>query len=139
MKGLKTLIKLSKRELDELRRAMAELETQKDDFFDAIKNLDKEMHTEMESAKTQPQLSQFYGGFANRIRLRQEAFRGEIKKLDTQIEGMREQITEAFGALKRYEIALENSQLREKQAQDRIETIELDDIAGMQHQRKEDQ
>ena len=138
MKGLKTLIKLSRRQLDTLRRQMADLQQQKDDMRQAIANLQREMIEEMQSAQQQPHMSQFYGGFASRIRARQEEYEQSMSGLDTQMDELRDTIRDAFAEIKRYELALEAAKQREKQAATRRETIEMDDIAATQFVRKEE-
>jgi len=139
MKGLVTLIKLSKRTLDELRRKMGSLENQKSQFEQASKKLQEELHNEMSLAKKQPEMSGFFGDFAKRIKKRQEVIANEIRKIEQQMEKLRDEIAIAFGELKKYEIALENSKARAKDEQNRRDTIQLDEIAGQQHRRKETQ
>lgn len=138
MKGLLTLIKLSKRALDELRRKMGALENQKSQFEFAAQKLQEELQHEIVMAKKQPEMSGFFGDFAKRIKKRQEVIAGEIRKLDQQIEKMRDEIATAFGELKKYEIALENSKQRAKDAQNRKDTIQLDEIASQQYQRRQE-
>ena len=47
MKGIETLIRLSKRSLDELRKKQAALEKEKDKFVQGIKKLEQEMQKEI--------------------------------------------------------------------------------------------
>lgn len=138
MKGLKTLIRLSKRVLDELRRKLTNLENQKAALEQAIIAIQMEMDAEMISASKQPEMSQFFGGFASRLRARQDELRAEIRKLDKQMDDLRTEITAAFADLKKYEIALDMAKQREKEKQQRIETDMMDEIAAQQHLRKQD-
>lgn len=139
MKGLNTLIKLSKRTLDELRRKMGALEGQKSQLELAIVKLQEELAREIELAKKQPEMSGFFGDFAKRIKKRQEDLAKEIKKIEAEMAKLRDKIAEAFGELKKYEIALDNAKLRVKEDQNRKDTIMLDEIASQQHRRKEKQ
>ena len=136
MKGINTLIKLSKRELDTLRRDMASLETQKAQLQEATKKLAEDLLREQELASKQPEMGAFFGGFAARIKKRQEEIAAEIKKLDEKVRVLNEKIMVAFGELKKYEVAKENAIKREEEKQKRIETIMLDEIASQQFHRK---
>ena len=137
MKGLLTLIKLSKRTLDELRRKMVSLESQKAQLQQTSARLQAELNHEMVMAGKQPEMSSFFGGFAKRIQKRQEEIALEISKLDKEMMKLRDDITAAFGELKKYEIALENSKKRAAEEQNRKDTIMLDEVASQQHRRKE--
>ena len=129
MKGLNTLIKLHKRTLDELRRKMAALENQKIQLLQASARLDEELASEIKTASKTPELGQFFGGFSNRIKNRQLDIAREVAKLDKQIEALNSEIRDAFSELKKFEIALENAKLKLKAAQERMLTIEMDEIA----------
>ncbi len=136
MKGLATLIKLSKRKLDELRRKLGNLEGQKAQLEEAIRKLSQELAREMELAGKQPEMSGFFGGFAKRIQQRQEAMHQEIKKIEIEITKTRDEISEAFSEQKKYEIAADNAKKRAGEEQNRKDTIALDEIAEQQHRRK---
>ncbi len=136
MKGLATLIKLSKRKLDELRRKLGNLEGQKTQLEEAIRKLSEELAREMELAGKQPEMSGFFGGFAKRIQQRQEAMHQEIKKIEIEITKTRDEISEAFSEQKKYEIAADNAKKRAAEEQNRKDTIALDEIAEQQHRRK---
>jgi flagellar export protein FliJ len=139
MKGLATLIKLHKRKLDELRRQMGALENQKSQLQASIVKLQQELEHEMELAARQPEMANFFGGFAKRIKKRQEDMRTEIKTLDVQMEKLRGQIAIEFGEMKKFEIAKANAEKRAEEEQNRKDTIVLDEIAGQQHRRKQEQ
>jgi flagellar FliJ protein len=136
VKGLATLIKLSKRKLDELRRKLGNLEGQKTQLEEAIRKLSEELAREMELAGKQPEMSGFFGGFAKRIQQRQEAMHQEIKKIEIEITKTRDEISEAFSEQKKYEIAADNAKKRAAEEQNRKDTIALDEIAEQQHRRK---
>lgn len=137
MKGLNTLIKLHKRKVDEIRRQIGSLENQKSQLFLTTERLKQELKDEINLAEDQPEMGAFFGGFAKRIQKRQEEITQEIKKLDAQIAKLRDEVAEAFSELKKFELAKENALKREKEEEDRKETIMLDDIASDQHRRKE--
>ncbi len=136
MKGLATLIKLHKRTLDDLRRRMSSLENQKSQLQLASANLQKELEHEMQLAKKQVEMSGFFGDFAKRMQKRQDDIAQEIRSLDQQMKKLNEEITEAYGELKKFEIAQENAKHRADEEEQRKETILMDEIAGQQHRRK---
>ena len=139
MKGLNTLIRLSKRALDELLRNLVSLENQKEQLQQAIRALQKELENEVALAGRQPEMSNFFGEFAKRIKNRQATLQEEIRDIDKKIAKLNEEISEAYGELKKYEIAKENMIARQKAEAARKETIELDEIAQQQFTRKQEQ
>jgi len=138
MKGLNTLIKLHKRTLDDLRRKLVGLEEQKAQLQALSRTLQEELEREMQMATAQPDLSRFFSGFAKRIQKRQEDIAREMQALDRQIAALSEQIAEAFGELKKFEIAQENALRRLKEEEKRRDDALMDDIAARQHRRKEE-
>lgn len=136
MKGLATLIKLHKRQLDEIRRKMANLENQKRELEEALRNLAADLEREKEAIRGKAEMASYFGSYAKRVRARQEQTAQAIRMLDEQIDKHREEINIAFGELKKFEIAEANAKKRAAAEERRKETIELDDIGGQQHQRK---
>lgn len=137
MKGIETLIRLSKRSLDELRKKQAALEKEKDKFVQGIKKLEQEMQKEIKLAAKTPEMATFYGGFAKRIKHRQAEYNEEVKKVEVKLLALSEEIRNAYADLKKYEIARDNAKARQKAEEARKETIMLDEIAGHQFARKE--
>lgn len=137
MKTLDTLIRLHKRTLDELRRNMGALENQKAQLQQAIQAMQKELDKEIALAGKQPEMANFFGGFAKRIKNRQDIIHQEIRALDVKITALNKEIFEAFTELKKYEIAKENAKLRAREEEKRKETLMLDEIASQQYQKKQ--
>ena len=138
MKGINTLIKLHKRTLDELRRKMVSLESQKAQLQQAIRNLQQELNDEVSLGAKQPEMATFFGEFAKRIKERQEKMRDEIRLLDEQIKKLNEEIFDAFTELKKFEIAKENAQKRAAAEVARKEAVMLDEVAAQQYERKKE-
>lgn len=136
MKGLTTLIKLHKRTLDELRRALVMVENQKELLLMASKAISDELRREIQLATEQPDMANFFGDFAKRIQKRQDDIAHEVRELEKKIAKLNDQIAEAFTELKKYEIAKENTMRRAAEAQARRETLAMDEIAEQQHRRK---
>lgn len=136
MKGLNTLIKLHKRRLDGLRRRMAALENQKAQLEALIQRLQDELAREIVLAGKTPEMGNFFGDFAKRIRTRQEQVTKEIAEVEKKIIALKDEIAVEFGEMKKFEIALENAKRREREAANRKETILLDEIASQQFGRR---
>ncbi len=136
MKTLNTLIRLHKRTLDELRREMVSLENQKTKLQEATVSLQKELESEVALAGKQVEMASFFGEFAKRIKNRQEELRAEIRAIDAKITKLNEDIFVAFTELKKIEIAKQNALERKKAAENRKETIMLDEIASQQYTRR---
>jgi len=139
MKGIDTLIRLAKRDLDELRKKQTELENQKEKYVSSIKRLQSELERERALAAKTPEMASFYGGFAKNIQEKQEKLKEDIKKTDELLALVAEQIMTAFADLKKYEIARDNFKARKKAEEARKETIELDEIASVKFIRKQKQ
>jgi len=137
MKTYDTLIKLSKRALDELRREMTAMENEKAQLQQAQARLAKELRDEIEQAGRQPEMSGFFGGFAKRIQAKQNVLAEGLKLLEKKMDALRDKIAEAFADLKKYEIAKENAKQRAAEEQNRKDTLLLDEIAGQQFAKKQ--
>lgn len=138
MKTLTTLIKLHKQQLDALRRSMSALETSKAKFLHSIENLKEELERETKLAQESADMGRFFGDFAKAIRLKEETYRADIAKLDTQMEELREEIRLKFSELKKFEIAREHRLSDEKATKTRREGEQLDEIAAQQFMRKQE-
>ncbi len=138
MKGLATLIKLHKRDLDILRKKLVTLESQKAQLELLISRLQDELVRELELAGKTPEMGAFFGDFSKRIRTRQDQIRKEIQQLDKKIATARDDVAAAFSEIKKFEIALENAKKRKQAQENRRETILLDEVASQQHHRHKD-
>lgn len=136
MKGLKTLIKLNKRALDDLRRQMNMLENQKAQLLQLSAKLREDLINEMKLASKTPEMGNFFGDFSKRMQARQAEIASEVRSLERQMDELNIKISEAFSELKKFEIALENAKRRADEAQARRETLQMDEIAEQQHRRK---
>lgn len=138
MKGLKTLIRLHKRKLDELRREYVGIERQRDRLLEAQAALAAELQSEIDAATAMPEMGNFFGDYAERIKKRQETLAAEVHKLELLLSALQDRIRESFTELKRYEIALAAAQKRAKAKEERQERLRLDDVAIDQFIRRED-
>lgn len=128
MRGLNTLIKLHKRQLDLLRRRLSDLERQKDRLLEASALIEQELQTEIEMATKLPEMGNFFGDFAARIRLRQQKIHFEIELLDGTIREVQEEIALGFSELKKFEVAKAQLIKRKKEEEARKEQIFMDEL-----------
>ncbi len=135
MKALKTLIRLQRRTLNELRKQLGSYERQRAVLVQASVKLAEELHNEIELATALPEMGSFFGNFSRRIQDRQEFLSAEVRKIDIEAEKVRQQILEAFSETKKYEIALDNWNKEQVAEATRKDTIALDEI-GMQQYRR---
>ncbi|MBN8530466.1 MAG: flagellar FliJ family protein [Alphaproteobacteria bacterium] len=136
MKGLLTLIKLQKHKLDELRRDLARLDTQRANLEKTSQRLREELERESALAIEDFFLTRNFGQFAMKISQRRAGIHDEIRQIEEWMDLLRDQIADAFGEQKRYEIAYENRKRREREELARREQMELDDIGMRMHEEK---
>lgn len=137
VKSLNTLIRLQKQRVDELRRSIAQLEAQKQKLIDQSKKLEEELQEEIQLAATQPAMGGFFGDFADRIRKKREELAVAAAQIERSIQQVMETLRDAFGELKKYEIAKEQRVQREKEKRARLENAQLDEVAISQYARRE--
>lgn len=137
MKGILTLIKLSRRTLDELRRGLSALENEKEQLQKLQAALRDELRQEMETAGKQPEMAHFFGDYAKRIQGRQDKILQEIRAVEKQMEKMAEAISAAFTEVKKYEIARDNELARVREETERREAAELDEVGSQMHHRRQ--
>jgi flagellar protein FliJ len=137
MKTLTTLIRYKKQLLDELRRKLASLESQKEKLVQRSEGMQRELEKEIELATTQPEMGGFFGDFAERIRKRRAEIAAEIAKIERQMVEQAEKIRESFSELKRFEILRERRIAEGKAKEARRETEQLDEVAMLRHRREE--
>ena len=138
MKTLNILIKVQKQKLDIVRRNLAGLESQVAQLEILDTNLEKDLAEEIKLADSSAELSGFFGDYIKRVRQRQDRIRSEIRELNIQIEMAREAVRAEYSEQLKYEQLLERKIEEAKQETERIEDIEMDDIAVRQHMRQEE-
>jgi len=137
MKGLPTLIRLYQRELDGRRRRLAFLENRRDNLLASLATLEGRLVVEQETASDSVEAMFAYGPYARRFLMERDQFRKQIAKAEDEVAKARQGVTEAYGELKKYELA-EAARARRTQAErDRAERIALDDM-GVEIYRRRD-
>ncbi len=137
-KGLKTLIRLSKFNVDEKRRTLTALQAREDHIVDEIRQGEEQLKQEqLLAAGDSTGVGFVYGAFQQAWMKRRDLMHQALAAMRREIEAAREDLAEAFRELKTYEITQANREKREREEADRKEQIFLDEVGSNIHQRKE--
>lgn len=136
MKWLSTLIKLQKNRVDEQRQILARLQQRLDDVNENILMHEKRKELERGAVKSNPEISLTYGAFLRWAVEYSRELEREREIAEKAVEAARDRMAELFEEQKRYEIAEARRLEKEKQEEQKRETIELDEIGSITHQRK---
>ncbi len=137
MSSLKTIIRLHKWQLDEKRRALAELQNLADRLKAEIERLKADLANEQETARRNPEFAFNYASFARGAMERGKRLTQSLGQVDMQIAAATDQMAEAFQELKRFELAEEERLKREKEKLKRKEAIMLDETALVGFRRRQ--
>jgi len=129
MKSITTLLRVKQRELDVLKRQQAVLENQKADVLNRIARLNQQLQDEMRTAESMPEMAHFFGDFSATIKKRQEQMRGQVAKIDVELDRVAVQILDRFSEMKKYEIALAQWKKRREAELARRSQQYMDEVA----------
>lgn len=139
MKSLRTLIKLTKQELDNKRRDLnvyldkkESLEREKQQLLDALE-------AERMAAAESEDAQYMFTNFLIHTRVQEENLNNAITALEPFIRQLQDAIAELFAEMKKYDILLEKKKQEQADEISRKETIFLSEIALNQHRRKQDE
>lgn len=137
MKGLPTLIRVRKWELEEKRRRLTDLEGLADQLDGMISRLEEEVRLEQEIARGNEEVTYSYGSYAQTTIDRRRKLEASLDDVKKQIEAAKEEVTSAYQELKKYEVAQTNRRRRAKDEVSRKEQIGLDEISVEQFRRRD--
>lgn len=135
MKGLPTLIRLRRQELDEKRRTLVEIEQREASIERDIEALDDEVTDEQAFIGSAEDVRFAYENFAVAARTRRKNLIAALVEVRVELEDIREVVAEAFREYKKYDIAEKNDQRRQQDERDRLERIDSDEIGAEIHRR----
>ncbi|MHA1571698.1 MAG: flagellar export protein FliJ [Alphaproteobacteria bacterium] len=136
MKGLVTLIRYKKWNLDEKRRGLAEFERLERNLRAELVSLADELKAEQVVAQASSEGSYAYGEYAKAARQRGARIEESLSSVQQQADGMRDEVAEAFEELKRYELTQAKQERDARVEADRREQVELDEIAQNGYRRR---
>lgn len=135
--NIKSLIRLHEWNVDEKRRKLGELLRLQGELEDQVKALDEQYMREKDAAAADPTgAGMTFPSYAEHVRQRRDNLQDSIKQMDIVIGYARDELSESYQELKKYETVDKNRQRRYELEQSRREQIMLDEIALNQHRRK---
>jgi flagellar export protein FliJ len=131
MKSLRTLLKIAERDLETLRRTLAEMIGRQTTIEDRIAGHDQTIAREQALAQKDYEAARVFGGYAAAALIRRRAMMSEVEVIGAEIERIRTLINEAHVEVRKFERLLELEAEREKRAAEKRENAELDEFATM--------
>lgn len=130
MKSLNTLIRLHRQKMDELRQELVQWQERRARFVQASETLAAQLARELKMAGEYPEMGGFFGQFSKHIGERQDSIRQQIVRADRQIGAIQAHIFQAFGEMKKYEIARDRRLEEERRERELKEQAALDEIGA---------
>jgi flagellar protein FliJ len=128
MKGLPTLVRVRKWELEEKRRKLADLQGLEAQLGEAIARLDDEVKMEQSIVQSSLEVNFAYAPYAAAAIERRRTLLASLADVRQQIVTANEEVTIAYQELKKYEVAQDNRRRRARVEANRREQIVLDEI-----------
>ena len=131
MKSLRTLLKIAKRDLDLLRRQLADQTGKRLQVEGRILGHDREVCAEQALAARDYESARAFGSYAARAKGLRTALEAEKQSIEAEVERLRALINEAHVEMRKFERLLELEEAREKAKQEKREAAELDEYATL--------
>lgn len=125
--SLQTLQRIQKFNIDEQRKILVELQTKEEQLQNNLNRLNTEYEQELEFATQNPGFGDF-GAYTQRYLQYREAFEAQLAALRTEIEKVRDKISDMFKEQKTYEIVDKNRQKRREKEDAAKDQKTLDEI-----------
>ncbi|HVY83784.1 MAG TPA: hypothetical protein VG943_01520 [Caulobacterales bacterium] len=137
MKSLITLLKLARRDLDVLRRALADQIAKRAALEERIKTHEQTVLAEQQAALRDYDSHRAYGGYAALAVSGKRALEAELVAVDAEAERLRVLISEAHVEMRKFERLLELEAERARKAEEKRDAADLDEIATLQAGRRQ--
>ncbi|MBN8605398.1 MAG: hypothetical protein J0L81_00620 [Caulobacterales bacterium] len=131
MKAFRTLLKLAHRDLENLRREMADQISRQRNCEERILGHEQTLRAEQQLALLDYDSARAYSGFAVLAAQRRRALEAERVVISEDIERLRQLITEAHVEARKFERLIELDEKRQKVAGEKREAAQLDEFATM--------
>ena len=138
MKGLDSLIRLHRWQLDEKRRHLVELERLTQHLAARIRDLDVEIRNEQQVAGSSTEAAMTYGDYVQATSGRRVKLDASLAELQSQRVVAKEEVAEAYRELKKYELVkARNQRLANKRRQHQEQQV-MDEVALNLFRRRND-
>lgn len=114
MKGLKVLIKVKRKELDDIKLKIFTLEKNKDHFTNIIHQNEQHVINQLDFLSKNPEMNFAFGPFYEKAASVTKILKIEIQKIEDNISKLREEVLNSFSELKKFEILLEQKEEQER-------------------------
>ena len=128
MKWAKSLIRISKHEVETLQKRLAEIMARRWAVEVQIDSINAELLSEAQGAGSNAEAGLYLIGFRDGAKLRLERLRMSLLDLDAEEAGARDALNEAFEGLKKYENVVETARVVARKEEGRRETAMLDEL-----------
>ncbi len=129
MKSIETIIKINKRELDELRKQLVQREEEKEQLIHYHNKMEDELEQEHILSAKDPEMGIMFANYRKMIKGRQAVIVKSLKDLDQHITFIKSDIIVKFGEVKKYEILLASQLAAAKKVELLAEAKQLDEIS----------
>ena len=131
MKSLPTLLRIARRDLDVLRRALAAEIARGLAIEERLKTHEQSIKDEQKAALKDYEAGRAYGGFAGLAVAGRRALEAEAEAIEINVTHLRGLITEAHVEMRKFERLLELQAERERVQRDKREDAELDELTTL--------
>ena len=136
MTAMGSLVRVHSWALNEKRQNLAGLEELADKMHQDLEHLEAELNDEQRAADGSMEGTIAFPAFVAAALERRKKLRESIADLGLAIDAARAEVREAFQEVKKYELAQEIHERREREKVARREQRELDELGANMHQRK---
>lgn len=136
IKTLDNLVRLAKKNVEDIQKQIAEVQTAIEGHVLKIRSLQKKIEDEGVAAGTDPMLLTALSRFTEKTEKDIKERQGKVQALRQHEAQLRDQLTEEFATQKRYEILYERKQLEEKQRIQKAQQDQLDEVAATSQRNK---
>lgn len=136
MKGLDSVIRLQRWQLDEKRRKLIDLERLRAELLGRLQRLDHEVQQEGQLAGRDNEVAAAFPKYVSAALQQKQTLRNSIGEVDTQIVAAQDDVSVAFEAVKRYETVADNHVRRQRAEIARRLRAELDEVGIESHRRR---
>ncbi len=136
MTALGSLVRVHSWALNEKRQKLAGLEELADKMHQDLEQLEADLNNEQHAAAGSMEGTIAFPAFVAAALERRKKLRETIADLGFAIDAARAEVREAFQEVKKYELARDNHERREREKVARREQRELDELGANMHRRK---